>query len=60
MSNKPSSTAHEKRPRQYAAEYVGIKFKAERRQYWERVPGHLKPMARHYIEAWKRERVKPW
>ena len=48
----------EKRPRQYAQEYVKLPTKRERALYWARIPEELRGMVTIYARQW-RERNSP-
>ena len=49
-SEPPTS---EKRPRQYAAEYVKLPTKRERALYWQTIPEELRGMVRVYAGMWR-------
>ena len=62
MSALPQPTGDqftsEKRPRQYAAEYVKLPTKPERALYWQNIPVHLRPMVRVYAGMWRERSSK--
>ena len=58
LSQNGDQFTSEKRPRQYAAEYVKLPTKRERALYWQTIPVEFRAMVMIYARQW-RERNAP-